>query len=151
MLPSLNRFLSVRKVLIDIRRLWLRRVWRMDIHPTAEFSLSARFDKTYPRGVHVGEQTYLAFDSVVLCHDVTRWVWAETRIGRHCFIGARSFIMPGVTIGDGSIVAACSVVTRDVPPRSIVAGNPARVIKSDIEVGPFGRLKITEGLPYPEF
>ena len=38
--------------------------------------------------------------------------------------------MPGVTIGDGSVVAAGAVVTRDVPPRVLVAGNPARVIKT---------------------
>jgi acetyltransferase-like isoleucine patch superfamily enzyme len=39
-------------------------------------------------------------------------------------------VMRGVTIGDGSIVAAASVVTRDVPPASLVAGNPATVIRS---------------------
>lgn len=49
--------------------------------------------------------------------------------------------MPGVVIGDGSIVAAGSVVTKDVPARSIVAGNPARVIRSDIDTGPYGRLR----------
>ena len=49
-------------------------------------------------------------------------------------------IMPGVTVGDESIVAAGAVVFDDVPPRSIVAGNPARVIRSDIKVGRFGRL-----------
>jgi serine acetyltransferase len=44
-------------------------------------------------------------------------------------------------IGDGSVVAAGSVVTKNVPSGSIVAGNPARIIKSDVEVGPFGRLR----------
>lgn len=46
------------------------------------------------------------------------------------WIGARSIILPSVTIGKGSIVGAGSVVTKDVPPYSICAGNPARVIKS---------------------
>ena len=45
------------------------------------------------------------------------------------WIGARATILKGVTIGEGSIVGACSVVTHDVPPYSIVAGNPAKVIK----------------------
>ncbi len=47
-----------------------------------------------------------------------------------CWIAANSIILAGVTIGHGSIVAAGSVVTKDVPPHSVVAGNPAMVIKS---------------------
>jgi len=54
---------------------------------------------------------------------------ARIVVGDHSFIGARAFILPGVTIGAGAIVGACSVVTRDVAPRSIVAGNPARPIE----------------------
>ena len=65
---------------------------------------------------------------------------SDTRIGRNCFIGAHSIILPGVTIGDGSVVGAGSVVTRDVPPRSAMAGNPARTMKSDVVVVPDGRL-----------
>lgn len=45
------------------------------------------------------------------------------------WIGARAFVLPGVTIGEGAIVAACAVVTKDVPPWTVVAGNPARVVK----------------------
>lgn len=48
--------------------------------------------------------------------------------------------MPGITIGDGSIVAAGSVVTKDVPPDCIVGGNPAKIIKRSIGVGPYGRM-----------
>lgn len=44
-------------------------------------------------------------------------------------IGMRSIIMPGVTIGEGSIIAAASVITKDVPPYTIVAGNPAKIIR----------------------
>jgi acetyltransferase-like isoleucine patch superfamily enzyme len=50
-------------------------------------------------------------------------------LGNDVWIGARATIMSGVTIGDGAVVAACSVVTKDVPPYAIVAGNPARFIK----------------------
>lgn len=116
----------------------------MDIHPTAEFSLDTRFDKTFPRGVHVGECSYLAFDVALLTHDTTRRMYLDTYVGRHCFIGARSIILPGVRIGDESIVGAGSVVTKDVPPRSLAVGNPAAVIRSNIEVGPYGRLRSTE-------
>lgn len=50
-------------------------------------------------------------------------------IGNDVWIGRESIIMPGVKIGDGAIIAACSVVTKDVEPYSVVGGNPARFIK----------------------
>jgi len=53
---------------------------------------------------------------------------------RNCWIGANSVILPGVTVGVNSVVAAGSVVTKDVPDDTVVAGVPARVIK-----------KVTEG------
>ena len=49
-------------------------------------------------------------------------------VGDNVWIGGRAVMFPGVTIGEGSIVSACAVVTADVPPYSIVAGNPARRI-----------------------
>lgn len=57
------------------------------------------------------------------------------RIGRHCFIGIRAVIMPGVTLGDYCVVGAHSVVTNSFPERSVVAGVPAKVIKILPEVG----------------
>lgn len=54
---------------------------------------------------------------------------APIKIGKNVWIGSRSTILPGVKVGDGSIVAAGSVVNKDVPSNSIVAGIPAKVIK----------------------
>ena len=51
------------------------------------------------------------------------------RICRNAWIGAGATILPGLTIGENSVVAAAAVVTRDVPPNTVVAGNPAREIK----------------------
>ena len=141
-LMSLNRFLGPRWVVVSALRLYYVRLWGMDIHPTANFSLSVKFDKTYPAGVHVGEETYLAFDVAVLSHDLTRGLYVDTFIGRRCFIGARSIILPGVRIGDESIVAAGSVVTKDVPPGTIVAGNPATIVRENIVLGPYGQLPV---------
>ncbi len=59
---------------------------------------------------------------------------APIRIADRVWIGCRVIILAGVTIGEGSVVAAGSVVTRDVPPGTLVAGNPARVIR---ETGPW--------------
>ena len=55
---------------------------------------------------------------------------APIRIEDKVWIGMDALILKGVTIGEGSVVAARSVVTKDVPPYSLVAGNPARVVKS---------------------
>ena len=53
----------------------------------------------------------------------------STSIGRNCWIGEKVTILPGISIGDWSIIGACSVVTTNIPPYSIAVGNPARIIK----------------------
>ena len=57
------------------------------------------------------------------------WRCLTTRICRKASIGSNATILGGVTIGEGALVGAGSVVTRDVPPGSVVAGNPARVLR----------------------
>ena len=135
MIVSLNSLERLRNFLIQARAAYLRHFWGMDIDPTAKFSLSARFDRTYPKGVHVGAETYIAFEATILTHDYVRKLYRDTYIGRRCFIGARSIILPGVRIGDGCIVGAGSVITKDVPSHSVVAGNPARIIDKDVAPG----------------
>lgn len=55
------------------------------------------------------------------------------RIGNDCWFGANVVVCPGVTIGDGCVIGAGSVVTRDIPPLSFAAGNPCRVIREITE------------------
>jgi virginiamycin A acetyltransferase len=64
----------------------------------------------------------------------------DTRVGNDVWIGMEATILPGVTIGDGAIVAAKSVVASDVPPYAIVAGNPARVIRRRFDDATIARL-----------
>lgn len=69
-------------------------------------------------------------------HDLKLWKHSASApivIGENCWIGTNVRICKGVTIGDNSIVAACSVVTKDVPANCIVAGNPAKIVKTDID------------------
>ena len=54
----------------------------------------------------------------------------DTVVGNDVWLGYSALVLPGVTIGDGAVVAAASVVARDVPPYAMVAGNPARVVRS---------------------
>lgn len=56
----------------------------------------------------------------------------EVVIEEDVWIGARAIILPGVRIGRGSVIGAGSVVTKDIPARSVVGGNPARVVRSRV-------------------
>ncbi|MGE3714617.1 MAG: DapH/DapD/GlmU-related protein, partial [Alphaproteobacteria bacterium] len=131
----------LRRLLIKMRWWYLVRFWNMDIHPSCQISLKAKLDRTNPRGIHIGEGTLVVFDAVILSHDYIRSIHdVHTRIGKNCMIGANSFIMPGVTIGDHCIVGAMAVVTKDVPDGCMVAGNPARILRTGLQLGPLGKV-----------
>lgn len=137
---NLRKFHKLRTLAVDLRRFWLRKVWGLDLHPTVNMSMSAKFDLTNPKGIHVGAYTYIAFDARILAHDMTRGIRLDTRIGKNCFIGGRSLILPGVTIGDSCLIGAGSVVTKSIPPNCVVAGNPARILYSGVELLTYGRI-----------
>ncbi|MED9951435.1 MAG: DapH/DapD/GlmU-related protein [Collinsella sp.] len=86
--------------------------------------------------IRIGDNVTFAPRVHVLAHDAsTKRVLGYTRIaltsiGNDVFVGASSTIMPGVTVGDGAVVGAGSVVTKDVAPGTVVAGNPAKPICS---------------------
>ena len=64
----------------------------------------------------------------------------DTVVGNDVWMGYRALVMPGVTIGHGAVIAAASVVASDVPPYGIVAGNPARLVRSRFEAEDIERL-----------
>lgn len=130
--PALFR--KLRGAIINCKRLYYVRVLGMDIDPSASFSLSARLDTTHPKGIHIGRGSYVAFEAAVMTHDMTRGLRTDTRIGECCFIGGRSIILPGVQIGNQCIVGAGSVVTKDVPSHCVVAGNPAVIIRRNVQL-----------------
>jgi len=110
----------------------------MDIGEGTKVSFSAKLDKTNPLGIHIGKYCAVAFGAAILTHDdVNDWN-RDTYIGDNCFIGAHSIVLPGVTIGDNCIVAAGSLVARNVPARSLVTGNPARVVEGNVKTGRYG-------------
>lgn len=127
------------------RRIWfvtvsftnwkLKKIFGMDIGNDVRIARSAHLDKNInPKGIHIGDGCQVLFDSVILAHDDCRKCNLDTVIGKDCIIGIRSIIMPGVHIGDSSVVAAGSIVVKDVPANSMVAGNPAKVIKEGVVV-----------------
>src|SRR5436309_14621432 len=125
-------------VVVRFRRQYLIRVWQMDIGEGTLISLSAKLDKTNPRGIHIGKYTAVAFGAAILTHDSVNNRNRDVYIGDNCFIGAHSIILPGVTIGDNCIVSAASLVARNVPARSLVVGNPARIVESNLKTTHYG-------------
>jgi putative colanic acid biosynthesis acetyltransferase WcaF len=77
----------------------------------------------------IAQEAYLSTGS----HDFSQagmpLVTAKITIGEDAFVGARAFVLPGVTIGARSVIGACSVVTHDVPENVIAAGNPCKVLR----------------------
>ncbi len=86
--------------------------------------------------VTIGRHCLFAWDVQVLDSDSHRIDGAPHTapvvIGDRVWIGCRATVLKGVTIGEGAIVAAGSVVTRDVPPQALVGGNPARVLRTGV-------------------
>jgi putative colanic acid biosynthesis acetyltransferase WcaF len=80
----------------------------------------------------VSQQAYICNGTHDLADSILPLLVGNIVIGRDVFIGARAFVMPGITIGEGAAVGACAVVTKDVEPWTVVAGNPARVIKKRV-------------------
>ena len=112
---------------------FLRSKYKMDIGRDVKISWKAHLDKTInPRGIHIADGTHVAYGAMILAHDACRRLKTDTYIGKDCFIGAPSIILPGVKIGDSCIVAAGAVVTKDVPYNCVVAGNPAKIVKQGV-------------------
>jgi acetyltransferase-like isoleucine patch superfamily enzyme len=95
--------------------------------------------------VEIGERTIIGADALITDTDFHSPLpdggWsndaagtsAPVKIGRGCFIGARAIVLKGVTIGDGAVVAAGALVTRDVPAEHLAIGNPAVVRPLDVK------------------
>jgi putative colanic acid biosynthesis acetyltransferase WcaF len=85
--------------------------------------------------IRIGDHTTISQHSYLCAssHDYTRSDFAlyslPITIGKQAWVAAGAFVAPGVTIGEGSVVGARSVVLRDVPPWTVAAGNPCKVIK----------------------
>lgn len=81
-------------------------------------------------GATVAQEAYLCTATHDFSNPALPVQTARISIGKNAFIGARALILPGVSVGDGAVVGAGSVVTRDVAEASVVAGNPARPLAS---------------------
>lgn len=132
-------FLS--KIVQRLRYYWYR-AQGYDVHITCELERGLNLDRYFRQGIHVGAHTILTSRVTILSHKLIprkslgRYDGEKlhTYIGEWCVIGIGATIMGGVRIGDQVVVGAGAVVTRDVPSNSIVAGNPAKIVREGIEM-----------------
>jgi len=121
-------------------RLALYRAMGVSIGQHVFVGLDTWLDDQFPELITLEDDVTLSFRVTVVVHDDAKRLdrtqagagdgtVAPVVLKRGCYLGAGCLVLPGVTIGERAVVAAGAVVTRDVPPDTVVAGVPARVVK----------------------
>ncbi len=100
---------------------------------------SATIETAYPENITIGNDVRITANAIIMTHikaphtlrnqGIIPLVKQPVVLEDHCFIGVNAVIMPGVTIGRGSVVTSGSVVLTNVPPAVMVTGNPAKIVK----------------------
>lgn len=123
-LARITPFLSVKN--------WLyRTLLRMNVGEKTAFALKVTPDVMFPEKVYVGSNCVIGYNTTLLTHEylIDEYRLGQIHIGDNVMIGAQSLVLPGVTIGDGAIVSALTLVHKDVPAGAFVGGNPMQVIR----------------------
>ena len=115
-------------------RVWLHRMRGVELGRDVFIGTDVIIETAYPKLVSMGDRASLSVRTIVMAHNRGDAVSSDqqptVRIGSDVYVGAGAIILPGVTLGEGAVVAAGSVVSRPVPPRTVVRGNPARPVAS---------------------
>lgn len=143
LLYNINHKLYMRKYILFLKKIGVKvngspRYINFDVKfdSTENYSLIELNDNCVITGrTLILTHDYSIFHAFIGCNKITKNNPEFRRtgsvvIGKNAFVGANCIILPGVKIGSNAIVGAGSVVTKNVPENSIVAGNPARVIKT---------------------
>jgi len=116
---------------------WLyRTLLKMEIGEHTAFALMVMPDIMFPEKIKVGRNSIIGYNTTILAHEylIEEYRLGDVIIGDEVMIGANSTILPGVVIGDRAVVAAGTVVHKDVPDGAFVAGNPMRVVYTKEEM-----------------
>jgi maltose O-acetyltransferase len=116
---------------------------------------NAYLDPGHPWLITIGEDSGLSPGAIVMVHDASmKHHMGHTRIARvvigdRVFVGVGAIILPGTRIGDDSIIGAGAVVRGDIPPGSMVVGNPAKVVSDVKSVSEWHRHAATQAPVWP--
>lgn len=116
---------------LRLKSVLARRLLGMKIGKGFSWGLMAMPDIFWPEKILIGDNCIIGYNTTLLCHEflIRELRLGEICIGNEVMIGANSTILAGVTIGDGAVVAAGSLVNRDVAPGEFVGGVPIRSLK----------------------
>jgi acetyltransferase-like isoleucine patch superfamily enzyme len=109
---------------------WLyRKVLGMEVGEKTSFALMVMPDVFFPERIRVGHNCVIGYNTTLLAHEylIDEYRIGDVVIGDHVMIGANCTVLPGVVIGDGAVIAAGSVVHKDVPAGAFARGNPLQI------------------------
>ncbi|EFM09577.1 transferase hexapeptide domain-containing protein [Paenibacillus curdlanolyticus YK9] len=142
---TVNRFKAVRNFIfiqiarycpsLPVKNAIYRRVLGMKVGRETAFALMVMVDVFFPERIEIGDNCIVGYNTTILTHEylIGEYRLGTVKIGNSVLIGANTTILPGVTIGDGAVVAAGSVVHKDVLPGTFVGGNPLRELRKSMQ------------------
>jgi acetyltransferase-like isoleucine patch superfamily enzyme len=116
---------------------WLYRTFlRMKIGEKTALAFMVMPDIMFPEKIQIGRNCIIGYNTTILAHEylIDEYRLGDVIIGDEVMIGANSTVLPGVVIGDRAVIAAGTVVHKDVPAGAFVAGNPMRIIYTKEEM-----------------
>ncbi|WP_216831244.1 acyltransferase [Alkalihalobacterium elongatum] len=121
---------------IGLKNWMYRNFLNMKVGDQTAVALMVMMDVMFPEKISIGRNSIIGYNTTILAHEylIKEYRLGDVIIGDEVMIGANSTILPGVTIGDGAIVSAGTLVHQDVPAGSFVGGNPMRVIYTKEEM-----------------
>ncbi|BAU26606.1 acetyltransferase-like isoleucine patch superfamily enzyme [Aneurinibacillus soli] len=116
---------------LPVKNWMYRHLLGMKIGRQTSVALMVMMDSMFPERISIGDNSIVGYNTTILAHEylIEEYRLGDVKIGSNVMIGANSTILPGVTIGDGAIVSAATLVHQDVPAGAFVGGNPMRIIR----------------------
>lgn len=116
---------------------WFYRTFlRMEIGSYSSLAFMVMVDIMFPEKIKIGRNSIIGYNTTILAHEylIDEYRLGNVEIGNDVMIGANSLILPGVKIGDRAVVAAGTVVHKNVPEGCFVGGNPMKIIYTKEEM-----------------
>ncbi|ENH98442.1 hypothetical protein J416_00629 [Gracilibacillus halophilus YIM-C55.5] len=120
---------------LPVKNAIYRKCLRMQVGKDTAVALMVMVDIMYPENISIGYNSVIGYNTTILTHEylIKEYRLGHVTIGDEVMIGANTTILPGVTIGDGAVVSAGTLVNKDVEPGAFVGGNPMQVIANKNE------------------